>query len=251
MKLHALSIAVLAAGLTVSAQADTLGLKIGGGSWDHDPSGTIRYKSTLIDDDINLDNDLHLKEKKEGYFFVVIEHPIPVLPNIRIMSTKLSSHGDGTTTKAFTFNNESYSLSENIVTDLVLDQTDLTLYYELLDNVVSLDLGLNLKNIDGSARLVGATAGTNTATFDVTIPMLYASVGISPIEGLFIGAEVSYIGYDGNSISDYTAKVAYTSDYLIGIEAGVRSQSYELDDIDDSYGNMEFTGPFIGAYLHF
>lgn len=251
MKLQAFSIALLAAGLSLSAQADTLGLKIGGGSWDHDPSGTIRYKSTTISDDIDLDNDLHLQEKKEGYFFVVLEHPVPGIPNIRIMSTKLSSSGSGTTTKTFNFNNVSYSVSENITTDLKLDQTDVTLYYELLDNVVSLDLGLNFKSIDVEARLVGATAGTNTATADAIVPMLYASAGVSPIEGLFIGAEASYIGYDGNSMTDFTAKISYTTEYLLGIEAGVRTQSYTLDDIDDSYGDMEFSGPFIGAYLHF
>ena len=250
MKMRILSTTLLAS-MAFSAQADTLGVKIGGGLWDHDPSGKFRYKSTLGTDDIDLNSDLHLKSDKEGYFFVVIEHPIPVLPNLRVMSTALKSHGEGAVSKTFTFNNVSYTVSENVITDLKLDQTDFTLYWELLDNVVSLDLGLNVKNLDGEAKLVGATAGTNTATFDVYIPMLYASVGVSPMEGLFIGAEASYIGYDGNSLTDFTAKIAYSSDFLIGIEAGVRTQTYELDDVDNSYGDMEFSGPFVGAYLHF
>ena len=250
MKMRILS-TVLLTSLAFTAQADTLGLKIGGGSWDHDPGGKFRYKSTLGTDDIDLDTDLHLEDKKEGYFFVVIEHPVPILPNLRIMSTELTAHGTGAVTKTFNFNNVDYSLSETVTTDFDLSQTDFTLYWEILDNVVSLDVGLNLKNIDGSATLVGSTAGTATADFSVTIPMLYASVGVSPMEGLFIGAEGSYIGYDGNSLTDFIAKVAYTSDYMIGIEAGVRTQTYTLDDVDDSYGDMDFSGPFIGAYLHF
>ena len=59
------------------------------------------------------------------------------------------------------------------------------------------------------------------------------------------------ISYDGSSISDYTGYVRYTSDYVVGVEVGIRKQTYELDDLDDTYGTIEFGGPYAALFLYF
>lgn len=233
--------------LPATTLADTLSLTVGGGFWDHDPSGDLRY----IGNEIDVTDDLHLERDKEGYLFATLEHPVPLLPNLRIQNTRLSSHGDGLASASFTYGGTSYSASENIVTDLEMDQTDFTFYWEVLDNVVSLDLGLNVKHLDGTAVLDGATAGTETSSFDGYIPMVYGKVGGSPIEGLFLGVDGSLIGMSGSSISDLTARVSYTTDYLFGVEGGYRKMSLDLDDLDGHYGKVDFSGPFAGAYFKF
>ena len=251
MKLRYLPLALLAFS-PLSSQADTAGIRIGGGSWDHDPSGTVRYQSTLATNDADLDNDLNLQEKKEGYVFVVVEHPVPLLPNLRVMSTALQNTGTGTVSSTFTYGGQTFSATNSVTSDLTLDHTDFTLYWQLLDNVVSLDLGLNLKAVDATARLTNNTTSTTvTNSFDGIIPMGYIAVGVSPIEGLEIRAEVSSLSVGNSSITDSVAKIMYTSEYLFGIEAGVRSIELELDDLDQVYSNMKFDGPFVGAYLHF
>ena len=55
----------------------------------------------------------------------------------------------------------------------------------------------------------------------------------------------------GSTISDFSAKIAYTTDFFLGIEAGYRTQKIELDDVDDTTADLTFKGPFIGAYLKF
>ena len=72
-----------------------------------------------------------------------------------------------------------------------------------------------------------------------------------PLTGLSIGADGSYIGYDGNSLTDITAFIRYSSDYVFGLEAGIRTVTLELDDVDSTYGKLEFDGPYVSLFLHF
>ena len=81
--------------------------------------------------------------------------------------------------------------------------------------------------------------------------MIYGLVGGSPWPGVMISAEGNFISFSGSTISDFNAKISYTSDYFVGIEAGYRIQTIELDDIDDTNADLEFNGPFVGAYLKF
>ena len=81
--------------------------------------------------------------------------------------------------------------------------------------------------------------------------MLYALVGASPWPDLIISGELNYISYSGNTLSDMTAKVAYTTSFLVGVEAGYRKQTITLDDVDNSNADITFDGLFVGAYLKF
>lgn len=255
MKRHYLSIALLA-GLSLSAvsfttQAELIGLQIGGGGWKHDPSGNFRYNSNGNTTSIDLDSDLHLGTQTQGYFYINFKHPIPLLPNVRLMSTKLENSGSGQISQSFVFNSQTYTATTNVTSTLNLNQTDLTLYWEPLDNIVSFDFGLTLKKIDGEATLVSTALGTSSTTFSQVIPMGYLMLGVSPMEGLLISAETNMIQYSGSTISDFTAKVSYTTDYMLGIEGGYRKQVYKLNDVSGVFSNMQFSGPFLGAYLKF
>ncbi len=255
MKQHHLFIALLA-GLSLSvtsftAQADLIGLQIGGGGWKHDPSGNFRYNSGSSSVSIDLDSDLHMQTQTQGYFYINFENPIPLLPNVRVMSTKLENSGSGQISQSFVFNNQTYTASTSVTSTLNLNQTDLTLYWEPLDNIVSFDFGLTLKKISGEATLISAALGSSSTTFSQVIPMGYLMLGVSPMPGLLISAETNVIQYSGSTISDFTAKVSYTTDYFLGIEAGYRKQVYKLDNVSGVFSDMRFSGPFLGAYLKF
>ena len=231
--------------------ADTIGVWLGGGVWDWSISGNLRYSpggGTTTEADVK--NDLHLTDDTSGFGYVAIEHPVPIIPNVRISATGISSTGTGNTTVQFTYGNTTYNVNETLTTELTLDQTDVTLYYEILDNVVGLDIGLNAKSIDGRARISG-TSGIETNDIDAIIPMLYAAIDIPLPFGFSIGGNGAAVSYDGSSISDFNAYVRYSSAFYLGAEVGYRSQEYKLDDIDGSYGNVKFSGPYAGLYLYF
>jgi len=126
----------------------------------------------------------------------------------------------------------------------------LILYWQLLDNFVGLDIGINAMSVDGEATVVNGGSTVNT-TFSGIVPTGYAAVAFSPIDSLEFRGELSGISAGGSKITDMTVKVMYTTSFMLGIEAGVRSMTVKLDDMDGVYTDMKFEGPFLGAYLHF
>ena len=205
--------------LPLSAMSATiLGFQIGGGNWDQTPSGTLI--STVGSDTIKE------TEKGEGYTYLVFEHPVPLIPNVKLANTKVSAEGN------------------SVITSLEVDQTDATLYYEILDNVVSLDIGVTARKVDG--QLTGA----GSATFSGTVPLLYAAAEIMLPSGFALAAEINTIGSGNDKISDISAKVTYTTSVGLGIEVGTRTQNFEVD-IDSVQTDIEFSGIFAGVYFKF
>ncbi|MDY6978711.1 MAG: TIGR04219 family outer membrane beta-barrel protein [Pseudomonadota bacterium] len=250
MLLRQLAIALPALAVGTPAFADFIGARFGAGMWDHDPSGHIRYQTTDTSNNADLKNDLNLEDDREGYFYALVEHPVPLIPNIKIMQTNLTSNGSGTINSTFDYGGETFTASQPITSELVLDHTDVTLYWQLLDNVVSFDFGLTAKMVDAEATLTSGGTTVNNS-FDGIVPMGYLGVGVTPWPGLEFRVEGSALSIGDSSLTDYTAKVSYTTSYLLGIEAGVRSLELELDDLDQVYSNMKFDGPFVGVYLDF
>lgn len=247
MKANKLITTLLALGLGIfsqTASADFIGLKVGGGIWDFETSGTIRYVSL---NDVDLKNDLKLQDDQGNYTYVVFEHPVPLIPNVKVSKTGLSTNGAGTVSTDFSYGGTTYTAATNVATELVLDHQDVTIYYELLDNLVTVDVGLTAKMIDGSV-----TVNSSRNQISGTIPMVYGAVGVSiPGVGIYVGVEGSALKIGDSEISDMTAKVSYSTSFMLGVEAGIRTVTVKLDGLDGVSSSMEFSGPFANVFLHF
>jgi outer membrane protein len=247
MKFNNLITGSLLAALPGMATADILSITIGGGVWNETPEGGINKVTDVSAVDVK--NELFWTEESQGYLFATLEHPIPLLPNVRLMYTSLDHSGSGNTNLGFDF--ENINFSGNVANEFTIDQTDLLLYYEVLDNVVSLDLGLNIRLLDITYKIADENGNNTNGSVSGPVPMIYGLVGGSPWPGVLLSAEANYMAYSGSTVSDFTAKISYTTDFFVGIEAGYRTQTIELDDVDDTNANLDFDGPFIGAYLKF
>ncbi len=138
--------------------------------------------------------------------------------------------------------------------------TDFILYYEVLDNdLVSIDIGLNGKSIDGSIEVSGLDSGisrTKTLPFDGVVPLLYgaAEVGL-PFTGLAFYGDMSYLKVDGHQLSDYQVGIAYdlvdNIAFDIAVQLGYRSFSLTLDDLDDINSDLDVKGAYLGLEIHF
>ncbi len=248
MKLKTLIITTGLLSFSAAIHADSLSLTAGGGMWNATPSGT--FKKITDPATVDLKDNLFFDTESQGYAFVTLEHFVPIIPNVRLQYTNLDYAGNGTS--AFTFNGQTFS--GNVVSDINMKALDLIAYYEVLDNVVSLDLGVNVRQLDVDYTIKSTSGGVVTTTSDSlsqTIPMLYALVGASPWPDVLLSAEISYVTYSGSTLSDITAKISYTTDFFVGIEAGYRSLKLELSDVDNTDADVTFDGPFAGAYLKF
>ncbi len=249
---------IIAAGiatlLSANVQADTLlGLYIGGHVWATQAEGTF---GEGVDNQAKFNFD----DEKQGSFFVALEHPIPLIPNIKIASTTLDTVGDGTISGSFNFGGETYTDSTVLDTTFDVSYVDYTFYYELFDNdLLTFDIGLTARDLDSQINVVGTIGSTETSS-DLSasgiIPLLYVNtiVGL-PFTGFNVFAEANFLSFDDNTIYDYQIGVSYELlDNLavdVDLTLGYRAVKLELDDIDDLYSNLDFNGVFAGAVIHF
>ena len=133
-----------------------------------------------------------------------------------------------------------------------LTNTDVTLYYELIDTGLEFDLGLTAKFFDGELQIDDTVESISGG-----IPMLYARGKFPlPFVGFYFGADIHGIGYKDNQISDYSLTFGWETENWIlpefGIEGGYRAWKIEIDEDDfDVAVDAELDGIFINLTAHF
>jgi outer membrane protein len=154
--------------------------------------------------------------------------------------------------RTVTFAGKTFSGSTKVNSSFKFDQLDVIPYWRILDNWVNFDLGLNLKNIDGSIKIKDTVNSINAdEKFDVILPLLYTKARFDmPFTGLSLEAEGNYIGYSGNKITDIKVGAVYQYS-MMGGTIGYRTQNITLEDIDDIYGSIDMSGIYFGMFLHF
>jgi len=237
-----------------SAQADTLlGLYIGGHVWANEASGSFG-------EGLNNQSVFEFNDENQGSFYVAFEHPIPLIPNIKIASTTLDTVG-GTTIgdiEPFEFAGETYTAGTTLDTTLDASFVDYTLYYEVLDNdLLTFDFGLTARDLDASINVIEPMTQLQS-DLDVSgiIPMAYINTIIGlPFTGLNIFAEANFISYDDQTVYDAQIGVSYAIlDNLavdFDVTVGYRTIKMELNDLDDFYSDLTYDGFFAGAIVHF
>lgn len=153
-----------------------------------------------------------------------LEHPIPLVPNVKFAQSEV----DGNRLK--------------------YTKQDYTLYYELLDNdLVSLDAGAGLTRLkDGKV---------DALAFDGYVPHLYAAAELGiPATPLFLFAKGSGVSYSDHQMMDMSVGVQYSLGLgLVDVElqAGYRTQTFDLEGFDGLNIDSEADGVFAGVNLDF
>jgi len=193
--------------LSTSGFADTLGIRAGANYWKYDISGTARYRSKSSSDNVDVNQDLGYNNGSAGVYYLVLEHPVPLLPNVRVTYTDIDEDTNGRLSKTVVYGNVTFYANEAVRSHVKLKQTDITLYYELLDDVVSLDLGLDGKYVDSEARISGEISGTQDASVSGWVPLAYAGIGFDlPLTGLGVSSDGSFSKYKGSHFYDYSIR---------------------------------------------
>ena len=233
----------LATTLAINLYADTIGFEAGAAYWGAKTSGNVQYKGSSID----LEKDLGYGDLNTNFLWASFEHPVPLIPNLKIQHTTIDEASSKNAN--VTFNNNVYS--GTVSSNIKLNQTDFIIYYELLDNWVNFDFGINGKYLDAS---VDMNDSTNSSSKDLAyvIPMVYAKAKFDlPFSGLSVETDVSYIGYDANNFYDLKGGVSYETSFGLGATVGYRYEKLELDDLSDVYSDIEISGAYAGLYYHF
>lgn len=229
-----------------AAQADIIGLTGGAYVWKQSWDGDVR-SGPSTNDQISLKNDLGYDDETGNSFFVALEHPIPLLPNIRLQRTELEISEQSTLSKNFTFEGKSYQANNPVDSTTDLSHTDATFYYEILDNWVNLDVGFSVRVFDGEVRLK-SSGFEESLDLDAPLPMAYANARFNlPFSGLYASAVGNIIAYDGNSVTDITMGIGYEIG-IAAIELNYRNFDVDLEDGDEEAG-ITVDGIYLGVVI--
>jgi len=244
-------LSLLAAILSGSASADFVGLNISASHWTPDLSGSFSSGSSS---DIQLNNDLGYSDQTSALVSLSFEHPIPLVPNVKYQGAELNASSNSTLTNNLNFEGQNFVVNSNISSTLDLSHKDIVLYYEILDNWINIDIGLDLKKFDGKVSIRDLDNANNNETINVdeTIPMIYLSAPVDlPLTGFYVGANIQQLSIGDSSAEDSTLMVGYESSSGLGIEGGIKTFSLELNDASNLNTNLEYDGLYLNGYFHF
>ncbi|MDO8345237.1 MAG: TIGR04219 family outer membrane beta-barrel protein [Cellvibrio sp.] len=240
------SLSSIALTVTCHTYADTvLGVYAGAGTWQSEYAGDIGKPATSA-------NDLGMGDNNNNFYYIAIEHPVPFFPNVKLQQNNITSKQTSILENNLSIGNITYPSGSTVATDFDLSYTDAALYYELLDNWLTLDVGVTLRKYSGHLQAESASLSDKT-DIDISVPLAYGHMQFDlPLTGFFAGFEGNYISYDGNDLADYSAKIGYSFDSALdlGVEVGYRALTVNIDD-DDAQTNLDIKGPYAAAIFHF
>lgn len=215
-------------------------------SWNAGISGDVQSGG----DSQDLEDDLGFDSYQQLGWQVGISHPVPLLPNARIRFTEFDETENGQATS--TFQGVDFS-NRDVRTTLDLSHFDYTLFYSAPLPVVGLDLGLNVKHFNGEVEIQDRNDESQRERVNLNefLPMVHGHASVDlPLTGLGAGAEVNYLSFDGDSISDVELYVRYSYD-LIYAQAGYRDFRVDVEASDDLKIDSEINGPFARIGVEF
>lgn len=245
----AVGVAITALGCAAPAQADTVfGVYVGGQYWDTETSGS--FGTSTDQQRFNFADD------GQKSYYIAVEHPVPFVPNVKIKRNDLATDGFAVLSQNYEFNGQTYTQNTRLDGLVDLTHTDYIFYYEIFDNdLVSLDLGLNAKDVDGYLQ-VSAEGVRNQVDASSWVPTAYGQLRLGiPGTAFTLYGGGSFLAIDDSNLRDVEAGVEYrVIDSLavnLNLQLGYRDLNIELDDIDDIYTDIQFKGPYFGIELHF
>lgn len=232
--------------------ADTLlGLYAGASMWQPSLEGSIGQSDNGFDFSGEFDGG----DSDSLSLYVALEHFVPLVPNVLVRTTPInwtgsSDSASGTLGGLITIEGE-------VEAEFDIDMQEATLYYELLDNWASIDLGLTVRRLDGFVQVTETTTqDTDRAELSNTIPMLYGHVRFDlPFTGLAAGIRGNGIGFEESNLLDLEAYVHLEVDLLpavdFGIQGGLRRISMEIEDLEEWNSDATLEGAYVGVTAHF
>ncbi len=250
-----LSIVAITTFAITPASADLLRIEGAVGAWQTTPTGTISYADT---NSFDLVDQSGFESTTNMYAWVYLKHPIPVVPNVRIEFADPQFSGD--IKQKIEWDGNVYASGTN---SLSLTQYDTVLYYNILDNTLwsTIDLGLDVKYIDGNYQLSEST-GTLAKVdqdFSIIMPLAYVRGRVQiPVTDIGVEAIVRGITYSDNTVVDAEIKLDYTLDFVPivqpGLELGYRYQQVKLNASSiglDANLDTTFSGVYGGIMVRF
>jgi len=247
---------------SASLMADTiLGGEVVVGGYMHSPTGVAAYNigNTGLGTSVDLEKDFGWDDTNDFFFKGYLEHPVPFLPNIKVAYNKFLQEGES---NVHNFDwGHIIDFNGRLDASLDLQMYDVTGYYELLDNYISLDLGLTARYLSGDITVTPIISGGGgvgalpvVTDLDYWIPMVYGKARFDiPSTDISLQFEGNGITYENTTFYDFEISARYTFTMGLGIEAGYKGIHIDSEDdlADGLYLDIDANGPYAALVWDF
>jgi outer membrane protein len=212
------------------------------------PSGYVSYKPVSdIRDRIDVKNDARLGDETKPWAKFKLEHPIPLIPNIKLAYMPMKFDGSGNVSRPINWGGRIYQANADFNLSVKLDRVDTTLYYNFpfiktaTAGNLDVEFGLNIRTIMFDGKLSGIERGTGQSVSEsksitLPIPMGHLAAEIRPISQVSLVGELNYISYSKNTYYDYVAGLRLNSRVRTPlkpfVEVGYRYEKLKIDEQD-------------------
>lgn len=195
-------------------------------------------------------------EKSNSELFFTFEHALPLIPNVKYLTSDLSVAGQQLLSQTYILGGQTYSVASTLSADYQYDYTDYSLYYELFDNqALELDLGVTLKDIDATYTVANVNDATETSNRSASgfEPYFYTAAKVKlPLLNLGFS---SHMNIQDGSNYDFEFAIQYQlgdmnvlQPYL---QLGWKKQEVDFEDFDSLYFKHSWDAVFAGVVLEF
>lgn len=255
-------VALVTALMSTAYAGAILDLEVGGGMWSTSaPTGMVKTGGQEVD----LGSEAALTSTSDNmYAWAVVDHLVPIVPNLRIEQVTLKSSGTKNLSAGLP---PLITFIGDVDTDLDMSNTDFIAYWGVpfatwLPFLDELDFGLGVKAFSGSLLMSENISGddlVNTSFSGAAIPYGYAKLRVEPplFMGIGLEGELKTISYDTSSFNEIILKADWgltaplpILDIEAGVEVGYRTMSLVIDSADLKT-DIGFDGIFFGVYGKF
>jgi outer membrane protein len=209
------------------------------------PSGYVSYRAASVADRIDVKNDVRLGDETKLWAKFKLEHPIPLIPNIKLAYMPMKFDGSRVLTRDINWGGRTYQANADLNLSVKLDRVDTTLYYNfpfiktVTAGKLDVEFGLNVRTIMFDAKLSGRERVTGQSISEskaitLPIPMGHLAAEIRPISLMSLVGELNYIGYKNNAYYDYVAGLRLNSPMRTPlkpfVEVGYRHEKLKIDE---------------------
>ncbi|MFN6970669.1 MAG: TIGR04219 family outer membrane beta-barrel protein [Rheinheimera sp.] len=241
---------ILAAGLLSyqpQVQADLLGVTFSGDFAQLEVSG--RAGDNLASQSLQFSDD------RWQSWSIAFEHPLPLVPNVLLRRQNGNWTGQTQLRGDLQLDGQIFPSQSTITNALDLQTTDLSFYYEVLDNsLLALDLGVSAMRFE---TMMSATQVRNTQrTASGYLPLLYGNFVLQ-----LWGTDTTlfwqgfYADYQDQQWSQTKVGLGYEMLNLtavsIALKVGWQHQSVQFVDVDDLDADMLMKGAFVALEIDF
>lgn len=174
---------------------------------------------------------------------------------LRVGYAQINFDGNKELTQSVTFNGQTFSATDNVISSLDLKMLDGEVQYDFLRpnlGVAGFNLGLLLKvkYVDGKVELRDASRA-ETKDFTAPIPMIGVAAGAGVLKDTVrVDARASGIAWSGNHLYDADAFASFAPFPFVRLQGGYRYIDLKIDQ-DGTLASFKLSGPYVGAQVSF